>query len=54
MHEMCVESKLKKYYFLDPLNIQFQGNATNTIKIYIQNKLDSENIECYMEPFIHK
>lgn len=54
MHDMCVERKLKKYYFIDPLNIQFQGNVPNTIMMHIQDKLVKENKECYMILFIEK
>lgn len=39
MHGMYVERKLKYYRFLDPLNIHFQGNAVNTINMYIQISL---------------
>lgn len=43
MHEMCVESKLRKYCFSNPLSIQFQDMIENTTKMYIQNKLVNEN-----------
>lgn len=50
---MCVERKLRKYYFLDSFIIKFQQKGENAIKMYIQNKLVDKNKECYLELFYH-